>query len=118
MDTNTIERTLLNILADHCGSENRVKRAALRAECMRRTGIPISDRLMRKTLEDLRSRHPRGALICSDTEGGGGYFLAHDLRELETYLDADEARIVHLAQRVRAQRRAAGLAESGQLRLL
>jgi hypothetical protein len=117
MDTNIIARTLLTILAEHQGPQKRIKRTTLRQECGRRMGLAISDRVMRRSLEELRSGHPRGAWICSDTEDGGGYFEARDLRELESYLDADEARIVHLAQRIRAQRKAAGLAEGGQLRL-
>ncbi len=112
-----IQGTLLNILQDHRGTENRVTRSALRAEAIRRLHIPLSDRAMRKALEELRTSTPQGAYICSDTEFGGGYFLARDRRELRAFLDADISRIRNLAQRVRAQERAAGLQESGQLQM-
>lgn len=115
IETDQIQATILEILTDHRGPEDRIKRLTLRLELSTRLGARISDRTMRKALEDLRTGDRRGAWICSDTEAGGGYFLARSLPELEAFLDADEARLATLARRIRAQRKQAGLAESRQL---
>lgn len=70
---------------------------------------------MRAAILRLRREHPHGAWICAHLHGG--YFMARDESELDHYLRSDENRARHLLQRVRRQRRAAGLQSSPQLEL-
>ena len=114
---NEPERTqhhLLHILAERRGPERRIRRGELLAALQRRVG-EISDREMRSALEQLRWRHPQGAWICAHLRGG--YFMARDEAELERYLRSDENRANNLLQRVRTQRRAAGLQRNEQMGL-
>jgi hypothetical protein len=110
-----LRRAILRILRNHRGYEKRVMRAELRGILNRKMDIHVSDRLMRRAIEDLRSEDPRGAWICSDTRPGAGYFMATSLDELNTYLTSDENRLRTIYHRIRLQRQRAGLSEqSGQ----
>lgn len=67
-------------------------------------------------IEELRRSHLQGTWICANLRGG--YFMARDEAELDRYLQSDEKRALHMLQRVRIQREAAGLQPNAQLDLL
>lgn len=71
-------------------------------------GWPVSDRDMRAAIEFARSTR-EGALICSTTASGGGYWTALTRLELDRYLSQDESRCLEMWRRIRSQRLAAGI---------
>lgn len=110
-----LRRAILRILRYHRGYDKRLLRSELRGILNRKMDIHVSDRLMRRAIEDLRSEDPRGAWICSATKPSGGYFMASTLAELDEYLASDENRLRTIYHRIRLQRQRAGLSEqSGQ----
>ena len=100
---------VLYILQKHRGADKRITRNALCSELRWRLNARISDRAMRAAIENARFT-PEGALICSTTRKGGGYYMARNTTELEAYLRQDESRCREMWQRCRRQRAAAGLA--------
>ena len=114
-----IDQTILDILDDHRGHEKRISRDGLllliNRQLYNQPGFPVRDRLMRTHIEQLRRKSEAGAWICSCLDGG--YFLAESLQELDTYLNSEQSRLVHLAKKINRQRKVAGLPLSGQLRL-
>ena len=104
-----IEAAVLDVLKKHRGKRRRLSRGNLRGLVVGRVHQRVSDRAMRNAIEQLRTNHRTGALICSTTQGGGGYWLAENLGELDRYLRQDESRLREIAKRLRAQRKAAGL---------
>jgi len=100
---------VLQILQKRQGVHRRITRKELCSELRWRLSARISDRAMRAAIENARFT-PEGALICSTTRKGGGYYMARNTVELETYLRQDESRCREMWQRCRRQRAAAGLA--------
>jgi chromatin segregation and condensation protein Rec8/ScpA/Scc1 (kleisin family) len=128
-----IQVTVLSILEQHVGAENRIPRADLRAQLCARADRYITDREMRRAIESLRQLPGRGSRICSTCGGveqgqkkkakrgqAGGYFIATSVRELEQFLREDEDRAVHTLRRTGQQRKAAGMDIAGvrMLRLM
>ncbi len=101
---------ILTILNKHTGHNVRVSRVELLQRINFRLSIVmpadrnyVSDRLMRNLIEELRTKTTAGSMICSSLDGG--YFMAADLEELETYLATEEGRAKSLLKRTRNQRK-------------
>ncbi len=105
---------LCNILAEHVGHENRIKRSRLKEELCFRLNANVSDRKMRDMLEELRLEK-RGCWIVGSLRSG--YFSARDKEELRQHLAKDKKRISNMSRRVRAQEMYADLENPDQLRL-
>ena len=105
------KQAILEVLSAHRGEENRISRSLLRIL------IPdfLSDRSLRKYIEELRTTDKQGAWICASLKGG--YFLARNLKELEKFTGSDHRRAINTLIRVRKQRKAAGLLVFPQLEL-
>lgn len=71
------------------GRANAVTRAYLR------TMTGMSDRAVRKEIEQLRSE---GLLICNNSDGYG-YYISNDLEELKQQYQADTARALSILKR-------------------
>lgn len=66
----------------------------------------VNERSIRAAIQDMRQNGT--ALICSTGGLNGGYWLAADHQELETFLNAEiDSRIADLAETKRAMQRAA-----------
>lgn len=78
----SIEDILKNIGA--IGAENATKKETLMSLSR------LDDRSLRQIIEDERKK---GALICSKTGTGGGYFLASSVVDIKTYIKEQENRI-------------------------
>ena len=102
-----LKRSVLHIIGRHVGYANRIQRKNLLNILRNSSGLDVSDRLMRKAIEDLRDTDPEGAKICSSLDGG--YYMAANVNELERYLNTDLSRAVKILKRVNRQRRVAGL---------
>jgi len=100
---------VIAVLEEHRGIDRRIRRDSLRAELSWRHRLRVSDREMRAAIEVARAT-PKGALVCSTTAGGGGYYMARSTAELDEYLRQDESRCREMWQRCRKQRAAAGIA--------
>ena len=100
---------IITVLQQCRGIDQRITREHLRRELTWRINTHVSDRAMRAAIENARFT-PEGALICSTTRKGGGYYMARNTTELEAYLRQDESRCREMWQRCRRQRAAAGLA--------
>ncbi len=113
------KQTILKVLRNHRGEENRISRKDL----LRYVGnqyhyqimIRLTDRSLRKNIEELRTTDKQGAWICASLKGG--YFIARDIKELEKFTGSDHRRAINTLIRVRKQRKAAGLLVSPQLEL-
>ena len=103
-----IADALLDVLRHCVGEASKIRRAELLCQACERTKLRVSDRVMRSVIEDLRLSKA-GAMICSTTRDGGGYWMAATRGELNDYLRQEESRIRELAIRVRRQRSAAEL---------
>ena len=101
-----IEEHIVTILQNHISINNRISSKDLLMKL--NVVIRTTNRNMRQAIENLRQQE-QGALICSTTKNGGGYFLATTKAELENYLRQDEHRCLEMWQRIRKQRQAAGL---------
>ncbi len=112
-----IEDAILSVLYQHRGMAQRIRRRQLAPAIRPLVDRPVSDRLIRETIEVLRTTTDAGARICSTTRDGGGYWIAADDAELEACLAQDENRIRETAQRIRAQRKRAGLKSNLQMSL-
>ena len=104
-------QAVITILNNHPGEGKRIKRVDLMRELRTYFNwtVRVSDREMRAAIETARST-PEGALICSTTANGGGYWMANHRGELDRYLSQDESRCLEMWNRIRKQRLAAGLA--------
>ena len=104
-------QAVVKILNGHPGEGKRIKRVDLMRELRTYFNwtLRVSDREMRAAIETARST-PDGALICSTTANGGGYWMAKHRGELDRYLSQDESRCLEMWHRIRKQRQAAGLA--------
>ena len=100
---------VITILDGRRGIEKRVRRDDLRGQLAWRFRLRVADRVMRFAIEAARIT-PKGALICSTTRSGGGYYMARSTAELDEYLRQDESRCREMWQRCRKQRAAAGIA--------
>jgi len=105
--TSNLKTCVLKIIGSHVGCINRVERKKLLKILARDYGIVVSDRIMRRAIEELRDTDPDGAKICSSLDGG--YYMAANVTELERYLNTDLSRAVKILKRVNRQRRVAGL---------
>ena len=106
-------KAIVRELEKHRGIDGRIRRDDLCDELVWRTGRRVPDREMRFAIEAARGTKS-GALICSTTKGGGGYYMARCTAELDEYLRQDESRCREMWQRCRKQRAAAGIALSGE----
>jgi hypothetical protein len=104
-----IQQHVLKILREHRGEDRRIGRAELNRELDTWVGQHIDDREMREAIEHLRSSHPEGCMIATSREKGSGYYIAESLTDLDKALTSDENRLISIAQRIRQQRRAAGI---------
>ena len=103
-----IEAETMQVLQEHKGEKNRISRDALRREVSSRSHLPVSDRLLRKVIERLRTDNTAGAYICSSTSGGG-YYIAASFEELEAYLGSEDRRAKTILVRNSKQRQRAGM---------
>jgi hypothetical protein len=97
---NELQLTILEIINNHIGYDNRISRQLLCKELLWR-GFEIKDRNMREQIEFLRSKAPGGAYICSTT--AGGYWRAKDMAELTAYIEQDRRRAKMILARLRNQ---------------
>jgi hypothetical protein len=100
-----LESSILSILANHRGVENRIKRADMLRVVNMALKRRVTDRKMRAAIEQLRSDHLEGAFICSTTDGG--YYRARNTEELNAYLKQDEKRAKMILSRISRQRQRA-----------
>jgi hypothetical protein len=113
MDDNKKERIKLLIkviLNEHIGENNKIFRDDLRdkikIEHTFRYGnkLILGDRKMRDLIEELRDQDVFGSRICSETENGGGYWIAPTMADLEDKLSTDERRCRTTMDRIKHQR--------------
>ena len=101
---------ILDVLQKRRGETMRMNRRNLKLtvnyRLMSVSEKSISDRTLRKYIEDLRTTK-EGCMICASLKGG--YFLARNRKELDKFTASDENRGIKIINRVRKQRRAAGL---------
>ena len=109
----TVRDEILNILCICIGSEFYMGSDTLQefvnAKLQMSGFFPINNRRMRKEIEWLRNNDPEGAMICSRTKKGGGYYMAKGKEEIESYIVKDERRAIAIFQRCRKQRKLAKL---------
>jgi hypothetical protein len=114
-----VKRIILNRLKYSNGEDRRISREdlldAINAERYKHLPLDlITDRFMRKMIEELR-KEKRGCMIVASQEGG--YFWAADIKELDKHTQHDINRAVTLLDKINTQRKNAGLAESKQTRM-
>lgn len=111
---------ITQVLSNHVGQENRIRRDALRSRVMSllpRGSKNISDREMRQTIEELRRTDDMGALICSSS-GSGGYWISADLDELLESYREERRRAINILVTIRARLKRGRRVLSGQRKLL
>ena len=118
---NQIELSILEELKRHVGKNRRIDRFnLLRVINYRIYGITnmdfipdnqpyVSDRAMRDAIMNLRRNTDEGALICSTSRKGGGYWLSESLEEVKESCQEEHRRamniLFNISQRVaRAER--------------
>lgn len=119
-----VKNAIMNVLTNHRGSENVIKRAHLFTEVNQmltaQTEKPlVDDRDMRNAIYHLRCL-PEGFNICfiyPSKNNDGGYFLARNLPELEAHLRPDINRAITTYKRINAQLKHAKSDISPQLSL-
>lgn len=97
-----IENAILEILQDHVGFDDRIRRLELLAALRYKLEYRIGDRLMRRSIESLRNT-VRGCNIVATNESRGGYFIAADPDELSRFLAADHAHAINILSRISFQ---------------
>lgn len=108
--------TVLHILAEHCGPEQRISRPDLLSAVNSKMNTAWKDdRPVREAIEWLRGNDKHGAYIVASLEGG--YWMARDPRELKEALQPDFSRAYETLERVRTQLRLAGVVDSGQMEM-
>lgn len=113
----TLEEVILSILESRTGKANRISRANLRQFVSYRMFENISDREVRKTIEELRRSNGRGALICSSS-GSAGYWFAESYAELLENYREERRRALSLMYTMRQRLRAGRHHFTGQMRLI
>lgn len=76
-----LERAILRVLTYHVGRENRIGRRELVLK-VHELGFSQGDRCIRETIALLRKQK---FMICSQVDGGGGYWLAKDRDEYAAF---------------------------------
>lgn len=107
-EINELELLIIQVINQHRGSKNIIKRADMLKALVNGLKRHVSDRQMRQAIEDLRTDHPEGAYICSTT--AGGYYRAESPGELADYLEVDERRAKMILARISRQRQRAIMA--------
>lgn len=125
IDKLELSRVVLNIISEHIGEHNRVLRMVLVAEAAQQMERTVDtpgkwayfDRVVRKSIEQLRVTDKHGAMICSTQEDEGGYFMAETDAELDQHLAVEEARGITILQSVKTRRRLTSMPNPDQMRL-
>lgn len=97
--------TVKRILWGHVGQANRISREGLADEVSGRLGVEVDDRVVRKSIEEMRQSDPDGALIMSSSRLEG-YWIASTPAELETANAEDLSRIDAARQKIENRRKA------------
>ena len=102
-----LPEAIMHTLSQHWGADNAISRQELASEVARLTRSSLLypddlDRRIRIEIGRLRESHPRGALICSQTQGSG-YYLATSKEELRASVEQKRKQAVTIFQRARRQ---------------
>ena len=109
-----LKQKILDLMRYYKGYETRVKRADMLRSVNVAMRHGVTDRTMRRAIEELRYNNSEGAYICSSTDGG--YYRARNATELNAYLDQDEKRAkMILARTSRQRQRAIGAMSQSEL---
>ena len=105
--------TVLHILAEHCGPEQRISRRDMlaRVNFIMRTDLR-DDKPIRDAIKDLRANDPQGCYIVSSLDGGT--FLARTREEAEDYMRPDWSRVNRIRERLQAQEKLLAMNEAPQ----
>lgn len=79
------KKAVMFAMSGHTGQKNRLSRAQLLRK-VRSWGADLTDRSLRKTINELRKE---GSLICSAGGARGGYWMAEDWNELRSFLNSE-----------------------------
>ncbi len=99
-----LERDIMRILRRHRGRRNRVTRGQL-VWTLKTMGHRVTDRQVRRAIEQLRQSSYEGALICSSSQLDG-YWLCESPEELEAAIAEDLSRISSAQAKITNRRRA------------
>lgn len=101
----TVVSTVKRVLWGHVGQDSRISREALAKEVGARLACEVDDRVIRRSIEELRREDPDGALIMSASRSDG-YWIAGSLMELDTANAEDLSRIDAARQKIANRQRA------------
>lgn len=101
----TVIQTVKRVLWGHVGLDRRIGREALAEEVGGRLGIEVDDRVIRRSIEELRRDDPDGALIMSASRSDG-YWIASSMSELEAANAEDLSRMDAARQKIANRQRA------------
>lgn len=111
---------ILQILAEHVGEENRIKRKHLLIQINSAFGFQrkhITDRTMRDLIMELRPTE-KGFWIVASMREGGGYFMARSYEEGISSMKPDRARIMTGLTNYNKQKRLMKAARSPQIEMI
>jgi hypothetical protein len=105
-----LSEAVLCVLYQHRGEENFITRVSMLDTVNQLTGGEYDDRVMREMIAVLRVEHPDGALICSRPGKGGGYWMAKNQAEMDTYIASERSRIKKISHKLTVQKRRSKIA--------